>query len=661
VRRFLSILFAVLAASASFHAFADGRSKRVALGRAHVFAHLGQRIAVFDLEVDGLRVFLRKGAFQIDSAGNVRRALVDAPRSLEAPTGGRGVAREIAGVTAQAEADGSLPRHASAGWLVGFGEKLVPVVRIEQGFAPQKEPLAVFYDAQSLVPVHEEPLYDTATAGGLIFPENPATTPEPELVTLFGLDEPGDLLNGAYARVSRCVDPVECAQTAQTARPDKQGDFYYAPDLGADTFEDPFSEVNVYYNLTRFSAWLHNAFGWDGVFGADAWISASVGMDWYNAAFYSGSEDVAPHIIFGQDVIDMAYDADVICHEYGHGVNRSLRSHPWCVLDAYGVDVSPMGIEEGFADIWTQTFNGDPVMDAYVPLSRTADNDLVCPKDLLGEGHYEARIVSGFGWDVRERIGAAAWNHIIYRTLPFLASEAGFDDLVTALAESAADLAAEGSGFVDAGDADVIVEEGTRRGFLDEACNNRLVPLGDGESGYVYGYGRERTGKRDRPFGLQWALTAPAGAVAFHLDIEGIRPEDAEFGYRVHLSRGDPLAVTWLDPDTVPEGEPEFTVDADLTIEGSPSVVDFPEEGEEPLAPGETVYVLLSADVDTPTMVFRVVPFFLASQPPSTADARVPLESEVEAHAPPWGNGCRAAPIAGDESSLLLELFGDLC
>jgi hypothetical protein len=628
----------------------------VSLGRAQTIGHLGQRVVLFDLRVAGLKVFFRKAALQVDADGNVRRVSVDAPLPPADPAP-RDVAREIAEVTARAEADGLAPRGASAGWLVGFGGALRPVVRAEGGGVPSEEPLAVYYDARTLVPLHEEPLYDSASAGGLVFQENPATTPDPKPVELFGLDESGDLLNGVYAHVARCVDRDECKQWEQTARPNKQGDFVYLPELGADTFDDPFSEVNVYYHLTRFSFWLREALGWQGLFGDHEWIFAAVGMDWYNAAFYSGGDDSDPYIIFGQDVVDMAYDADVVCHEYGHGVNRSLRSHPWYVRDAYGLDTSPQALEEGFADIWTQTFNGDPVMDAYVPLSRNADNDLVCPKDVEGEGHYEARIVSGFGWDVRTRIGAAAWNHVIFRTLPFLAAEAGFDDLVTSLAESAADLAAEGSGMVAPGDADIIVEEGAKRGFLDPACNERLVPLADGEAKEIYGFGRSRTGKRDRPFGAQWVLTAGPGDAAFHLAIDPVRPEGVEFGYRVHISRGDPVAVTWLDPDAVPEGEPEFTVDADRTIEGAPRYVDFPTAGEAPLSPGEPVYVLLSADMDPQTMVLRGTPLFLPSLPPAPADAGPGAEASVAAHAPPWGNGCAALPARTDARGILSALF----
>lgn len=632
--------------------------ERLTAVRAHTFDHLGQRISVFDLEADGLPVFLRKGAVRTDAAGTVRRAMIDVPDLRGAPLPPRDPDAEVAAATARAEAGGVEPVHAAAGWLVGRGGTLVPVVRVEQGGPPGDDPLAVFYAAGSLVPVHEEPVFETATAGGFAFAENPVTTPEPGAVTLFGLDEPADLLNGAFARVYRCVDREECAVAGQTARPNKQGDFVYLPDLGENTFDDPFSEVNLYHHLTRFSAWMRVALGWDGRFGGERWIRASVGLDWYNAAYYSGNDDTAPSLIFGQDVVDMAYDADVVFHEFGHAVNRTLRTHPWYVRDAHGLDVSPMGIEEGIADAWAQTFAGDPVMDTYVSLSRTADNDLTCPADVVGEGHYEGRIVSGFAWDVRERIGAEAWNHVLYRALPFVASEAGFDDLVAALAASADDLAAEGAPFADAGQSGIILEAAAARGLLDAECAARLVPLADGERKLVYGFGRKRTGKRDRPFGVQWVLTAGEGDAAFRLVIDPIKSTDGSFGWRAHVSRGDPLAVTWIDPETVPEGEPEFTVDADLTIEGTPAHVDFPREGMAPLAPGEKVYVLLSADVDAQSMKLEVMPFFLPSLPPAAGDAGpAGPGAEVSAHASPWG--C-AAVRPGDRagSGLLRALLG---
>jgi len=621
----------------------------LSLEPAQVATHLGQRIVVYRLRYRGLPVFLSTAAVQFGADGAIRRMSARVPEPPVEGTGARDEAAERLAASARAQADGLEVRDAASGWLRGGDGRLVPVIRVEaEGGWLLDEPMAVFYGVKSLAVLGAEPLFETATAGGLVFAENPVTTPDPVAVELAELDEPGDLLYGAHARVGRCVDTVDCAATQPTARPNKLGDFIYSPDLGEFTFDDPFAEVNAYNNITSFANWMDREFGWARQFGDHSWIQVKIGISWYNAAYYNGSSSADPFIIFGQDVIDMAYDADVACHEYGHAVNRSLREHPWFLRDAYGLDTSPQGIEEGLADIWTQTFNGDPVMDAYIEKSRTADNDLVCPGSIAGEGHYEARILSGFGWDVRERIGGEAWGHVVYRTLPFLPWDAVFADFVSALATSAADLAEEGAAFIDAGAADVILEEGAARGLLDEACARRLSPMENGVIRSVYGFGRAKTGKRDRPFGLQWVLTAGAGDAAFHLEIDWAYPEDATPGYRVHVSRGRPVGVTWLDPETVAEGEPEFEVDADLTIEGAPPCVDFPEVGRARLEAGEQVYILLSADTDEPTVLLSGTPIFLSEQPPG-GDAGPSAEGEIDAHAGPFGMGCAAAP-AGDRA-----------
>jgi hypothetical protein len=627
------------------------------LGPARVVAHLDQRVVVYPLSYRGLPVFASSCAIQFDAGGAIRRASACA---VDPPVGNlaaRDEGAERTAASARARADGLDVRHVEPGWLRGWDGRLEPVIRVEADGGWLAEPTAVFYGATSLAEIDAEPLFESVTAGGLAFADNPATTPEPVEVELADLYDPGDALYGTWAHVERCVDTVDCAATRPTARPDKQGDFIYSPDLGEFTFDDPFAEVNAYHNITRFAGWLSDELGWPGVFGDQGWIAVKIGIGWYNAAYYGGNSDTAPFVIFGQDVIDMAYDADVACHEYGHAVNHLGWSHPWYFRDAYGANISPQGVEEGLADIWAETFNGDPVMNSYVTRSRTAANDNVCPDAVAGEGHYEARILSGFGWDVRQRIGAEAWNQIVYRTAPFLPSNVEFADLVTGLATSAEDLALEGAPSVDASAAAVVLEEAEARGLLGEACAKRFVPLLEGVRRSVYGYGRPKTSKHDWPVGAQWVLTAGEGDVAFHLELEWTAVEDVEPGYRVHLSRGRPVGVTWLDPETVPDGDPEFEVDADLTIEGAPPHVDFPEAGAAPLAPGEEVYVLFSADTDASVFVLTGTPLFLSELPPAE-DAGPPDTADVAAGAAPWGMGCAAAPAGDGAPGLLTALFG---
>ncbi len=609
------------------------------LGGASHSVHLGQHILSFPVFHRDLPVFFHSVTIQIDDEMRARRVTAVTPGKIDGdtvhPCPDGEPARDWARML------DLNPSMVLSGWLRDREEGLIPAIRVDvHPFA--FEPYSIYLDARSLNPVETQPLMWTADPLGSVFRENPITTPDVQAVSLQYLDEPKDILEGAYAHVGRCLDPEECPETEPTAFPDDDGNFIFEPHLGPYTFYDAFSEVNAYYNTSRINHWARETFGWEGLFQDNTWIHVKVGQAWYNAAFYGGNDEIAAFIVFGQDVIDFAYDADVAFHEFGHAINRSIRTHPWYLRDSYGMDVSPFGIEEGLADIWATTYSGDPVMNSYVLLTRTADNDLVCPDDLMSEGHMEARILAGFGWDVRQRIGAHAWDQIVYRTLLFLESNATFDDFVEDLAKSAEDLADEallrpsdskGWPDMEAGFADIIMEEGAARGLFDEECLRRLVPLPDGTPRRVYGYGRERTNKRNRPTGLQWKITAKDDTKAFRLYLAWRYPDpdEVEPGYRVHISRGQPVGVTWLNVDDVDEGLDEFTVMADLTVENSPEFVDFPVCGLAPLEEGEDVYVLISANTEERIFVVDGEAFYLTAQPPPLTDGGLPIASVAAA------------------------------
>lgn len=619
---------------------------KLTLGRSKLFQHMGAGIVRMEVLADGLPVFFERVVVQLDDSGDVSRrsrATLTLPAGVELRHPSRdGVGSIEWAVMEELELSSITP-----GWL-DTPRGLRPVVRVDHVPADPAAAMSYYLDAERMVPIHEEPMTDHADAIGAVFRENPVTTPEVILVDLAPLDEPGDRLYGRHARVEKCADTEECAETTASATPDAEGNYVFEPDLSPFSWDDPFCEVNAYHNISSINAWVRDTFGWEADFGGETWILVKVGIAWYNAAYYNGNDETAPFIIFGQDEIDMGYDADVAYHEFGHAINRSLRDHPWFVRDEMGMDVAPFGIEEGLADIWAQDFSGDPVMNSYVIPSRTADNDTTCPEDLMGEGHMEARIVSAMGWDVRERIGARAWEQIVYRTLFFLDAEAGFDDLVLELARSAADLAGEDGSPVEADHELVILEEGESRGFLDWECSVRAVPLRDGEARRSYGYGRDRTNHRDRPFPLQWRATADAYTESFNLAMRWRYPDEVDPGYRLHVSRSGPVLVDWLDPADVPEGEPEFEVVADLTVEDAPLSVSFPVAGQAPLSPGEEVYFLLSADTDEKLIVVDVEAHALSSLPPGPVDTQAASFDPPEALS--GSPSCSGAPPRARDS-----------
>ncbi len=576
--------------------------------------HLGQAILRFPLLVDGLPVFFREAAVQVDAEGNVSRVECLAPRGT-APVAHPDPAGEA--TREAARTSGLAVGAPEAGWLDGSG-RLIPVARAA---VPGPEPMMLYMAAGTGIVVHAEPLLDLAEPRALVYTENPVTTPWPVMVRLPLLDPPWDKLHGACARVERCIDVQDCTETEPLTTPDLRGHFVFGPNLDPYSFGDSFAEVNAYHNITKISDWARQTFGWDWLFNEETWIRVKVGQAWYNAAFYQGSAEAEPFIVFGQDTVDFAYDADVAFHEFGHAINRSTWSHPWCFKDGHGIDTSPFGIEEGLADTWALTLSGDPVMNSYIQASRSADNDLVCPDDLRGEGHMEARILSGMGWDVRQRIGREPWEHAVFRTLSLLVGEQTFDGFAEALAVSLEDLAVEGVAGAQAWHAGVLREKAAARGLYEAACLDRLVPLPEGVTRRVYGYGRGRTGDRDFPVGIQWRLTAPEGAEAFRLFLDWRHPLDTEPGFRVLISRGSPVSVHWLDPSLQPPGLPVFQTDADLDLDGAPATVDYPYQGLLPLDPGEEVFVLLVADTDERTFVVDATVFFVAHLGPAPSDA----------------------------------------
>jgi hypothetical protein len=631
----------------SRHAEALGLTRAgVAPGAPSRIEHLGQTVWRFPLLVEGLPVFFRAAAVQTDAAGAVRRVACRAPEIPSAaphPDPGGWIARD------RARAAGLPVGAPEAGWL-DLGPRLAPVVRAATA---GPDPLMLYLAASSGLVLHAEPLLDHREPLALVFPENPVTTPSPALVRLPLLDPPGDVLYGDYARVERCLDLEECKESAPVAGPDPRGHFVYAPDLEPHTFDDAFAEGNAYFNITRISDWARRTFGWPGLFNGEEWIRVKVGRAFHNAAFYQGSAEAEPWIVFGQDTVDFAYDADVAFHEFGHAINRSTWSHPWYFKDAFGMNVSPFGIEEGLADIWAQTLSGDPVMNSYILASRSADNDLVCPDDLRGQGHMEARILSGMGWDTRRLIGAEPFEHAVYRTLALLVGEQTFDGFAEALATSLEDLAAEGVAGAKPWHATALRQRAEARGLYRPDCLERLVPLPEGKRRRVYGYGRERTSGRDHPLGLQWRLVAPEGAAAFRLFLDWRYPSDVEPGFRVLISRGDPVTVSWRDPDQHPPGTPIYYTDADLVLDGAPPFVDFPFRGLRSLEPGEEVYVLLAADTDVPLFVVDGSAWFVEHLGPAPEGFGGPGEDATSARA-----GCAAVPA--QRSPGLLGLLATL-
>lgn len=132
-----------------------------------------------------------------------------------------------------------------------------------------------------------------------------------------------------------------------------------------------------------------------------------------NAVYLFGENGTPPMIVIGEAdgfiFNELALDADVVSHEYGHHViYRRIK----------GINQSPETtmIHEGLADFLTFARTGDACLaESVCPKSsaacqvrgkclRTADNELTMSEyDALQQPHLRGQILSGFLWDLKDQ------------------------------------------------------------------------------------------------------------------------------------------------------------------------------------------------------------------------------------------------------------------
>ena len=127
-------------------------------------------------------------------------------------------------------------------------------------------------------------------------------------------------------------------------------------------------------------------------------------------------------IVFFQGIADFAYDASVIYHEYTHAVIGINRLQGF-MIDQYGVDASPGGMNEGLADYFAATALDSPSMGKYgigsVNGGEGRDLDIAyrCPQDSHWEVHVHGRVIGSTMWKVRETVGAEIADRIMFDAL----------------------------------------------------------------------------------------------------------------------------------------------------------------------------------------------------------------------------------------------------
>jgi hypothetical protein len=503
------------------------------------------------------------------------------------------------------------------------GPRLVYRIAVHSDGPPGAWRVTVDAASGAVIEVHDL----SRRALGRAYEENPAVSDVIE-VTLTDLAGDQTVMDGTYAVVESTVFDDGVYDEAHLAVADLDGNFLYDPDPDAD--DDPFVEVHAYHHVTELSHHFMDTHGH--TFDAPIHVTTNYresANGTYNNAYMTMNGSGDTMLVFGQGYVDFAYDADVIAHEFGHGLIYDLAAFglEFIAFDEYGWNVVPDAIHEGFADYWAATYFGNSVVGEYYG-GRDLENDNSCPGDLVGESHEDGKILGGAGWDLHEIVGAEAADQVVYGMLAGLSSSPSFaevGELMIALSTELVD-----DGLVDGADITALQEALDERGVT--RCG-RSLPLTDGE---IFEFDvMHMMGMTELPADMcemaqeagihfpltyQFAITTPPAeeGEVFSLDLElpmervtGGTPSLDDLDYVVFV-RKDELVTFDYDLVQTEYGfdmESPFGVGYDLVFEDMPEVIHLPGDGEGEMAlENDTTYYVAMYHMNCPAVTIAWEP-----------------------------------------------------
>ncbi len=341
-----------------------------------------------------------------------------------------------------------------------------------------------------------------------------------QVVALRDLKGSGAELTGKWADVYNCMpDPggekitvdlagvkmsgTVCTQR-KTARPGADGSYLQiTPPADHTAGDDAFTEVMMYHHVTTYHDHLAGDFGLthlgDGPLRCIVNLQGRVSLlGWLglpNAAFIpaeSGEliKQLGVDLLQGEDAIvfgfnnfagastNFSWDASVIYHEYTHFSVGDALYLP--ASDAYGVNPTPKGLNEGLADYFAASFLDISTLGGYALGSSARDltRDLRCPEHLVGEEHRDGEVASGALWAARKVLGAQVADQAYWDASVGFTARTTFDEAAVAFLDEIKQVAPQQHGAVK--------KIFTERGFL--GCV-RLTDHVDLAAGAAYGPG----------------------------------------------------------------------------------------------------------------------------------------------------------------------------
>ncbi len=288
-------------------------------------------------------------------------------------------------------------------------------------------------DANTGEPLHRQNLLRSADGQGRVFNPNPVVALKD--FTLMDQGDSADAIpEAAYTDVilpeldgNGFLDgPYVSTRLTENRANEPTLEFNYLRD-------DPrFEEVMVYYHVDAVGRYL-KGLGFDFV---DDWqLAANVHFGRTRAAFYDDSDG---SINFGDAGVDIAEDAEVIIHEYGHAIlDRQVPS----------INRGEGGaIHEGFSDFLTASFFSavsDGFSDSIVfewagsddpeVATRPVNSNKHYPQDIVGAPHADGQIWSAALWEIFEAMGRDASIRLVVESHFFLSPDAELVDAASAI------------------------------------------------------------------------------------------------------------------------------------------------------------------------------------------------------------------------------------
>ncbi|WP_437281715.1 MYXO-CTERM sorting domain-containing protein [Sorangium sp. So ce375] len=604
----------------------------------------------------GLPVLGSAVAMHVTPANRVEVAVLDVARDLSvatSPTYGEEAARRVV----EAAYGMTLAERPSAALAVfpeaETGGRLVWTVDVRSDRGGER----YLVDAHTGKLVHRRSL--AVHARGRVYPISSAVTPEVQDLELSSLDAADPQTLSGWNGNFKVVNYVDGDLTSnvpltveQSVGPNAGEDFLYDPPTSADDAHDQFAQVGIYYHLTRMRDYFTKAHGID--MAAPGWKLVAVanmleaGRPMDNAFFSAegvGEPFRAPNLIaIGQgSFFDFSDDSDVFLHEFTHYVSANAVGYNGgqFAMNEYGLSPWAGSIDEGIADYFACTVNGDSTLGEATLAPFGAARDLAkptktCPGDLVGEVHEDGELIGSIAWSLREKFGPEVGDKLVWGAVTLLTPNASFGDFAKAL-KRATDKRVS-AGELTAADASAVEALIESRGLND--CEE-VLDLSGGKSRTTNMLGIDSlvvgTAASCQEIGRQISLQSlfhfkstpdrAAKGVRFTVQLDPDRGDDVKWSIYVRVGRH----VGFTMGDLLPEATKyDYSVEAITDTRGE-IVID--ETSDPPFDPTQTYYLVIGHKNCTSSTV-TVESADLGVEPPPV-DPADPVEPDPAGGATP--------------------------